>query len=204
MFIISLPSTFKVGDSTTIRVGGKPAMVTWRDQVTLVIEPDDLRPIRFVKQEGGLRHFFCGDRGGPGLDRTAVVQHLHVGLSDAELVGMMRQARRCRERGAPSVTCAISGYDEDPRELGDIPEVRAFCKRLVGLGYVAFLDVATSIRELPGFCLGLTLGAWEVWSMARNELQSGRYPLPGVVVREFKDKQLPYLKAVANDHLTRS
>ena len=39
------------------------------------------------------------------LGRTAVVQQLDVRLADEDLVGLMRQAKQCREKGAPSLTC---------------------------------------------------------------------------------------------------
>ncbi|HJT77718.1 MAG TPA: hypothetical protein VJ739_11000, partial [Gemmataceae bacterium] len=76
----------------------------------------------------------------------AFVQQLHTELTDADLIALMRQAKECRDAGSPSVTCQIAGYDEDPRELVDIPEARAFCQRLVALGYVSFLDAFTTVQ----------------------------------------------------------
>jgi hypothetical protein len=40
MFFISVPETFKVGDTTDCRINGVPQRLTWRDKNTLVIEPD--------------------------------------------------------------------------------------------------------------------------------------------------------------------
>jgi hypothetical protein len=202
MFLISLPSTFQVGDSADVRINGKPARVTWRDRKTLVIEPNDRRPVLAVKSSGGEMHILCGGPRLPGVDRTMVVQNLWVGMPDAELVGLIREAKRCRDQGAPTVTCSISGYDEDSRELGDIPEVRTLCKRLVDCGYVAFLDAATSIRGLPTFCACMSLGAWEVWRMARNEMgPSGRQSVPTAVLDDFLNRELPRLKGVAEKYL---
>jgi hypothetical protein len=74
----------------------------------------------------------------------------------------MRQAKEFWDRAGDKVTCTFDGYGDDPRDLADIPEAREFCKRLVGLGYISFLDVTTSMRGLPAFDRAITLGAWEV------------------------------------------
>jgi hypothetical protein len=67
MFIISMPKTFKVGDSTDVRVNGRAERVTWRDAKTLVIEPDDARFIlRVAPGPGDLDTFCCCDPDGTG------------------------------------------------------------------------------------------------------------------------------------------
>jgi hypothetical protein len=136
--------------------------------------------------------------------RAAVVQSLRASLTDPELVALMRQAKRARDAGSPSVTCAIAGYDEDPRELRDIPEAVELCKRLVRLGYLSFLDVATTVREFPTFNRGTSLGAWEVWRLARHEYEAGTHKVPVAALARFIDKKLAYLNTVADDHLSRS
>jgi hypothetical protein len=136
--------------------------------------------------------------------RTAVVQQLNVSLTDEDVIALMRQAKQCREQGVPLLTCCIDGFNEDPRDLGDIPEVREFCKRLVRLGYISFLDVATSIRELGNaFNGGITLGAWEVWRMARDALRVGPNEVDINEVLRFLEKDIKYLNTVADDHLSR-
>jgi hypothetical protein len=45
MFMIHLPIAVGVGDTADVRINGEPARVTWRDEETLVIEPDDARSI---------------------------------------------------------------------------------------------------------------------------------------------------------------
>jgi hypothetical protein len=62
MFIISMPKTFKVGDTVDCRINAAPARVTWRDAGTLVIEPDDPRNLISTETDGELTHFFCGDK----------------------------------------------------------------------------------------------------------------------------------------------
>jgi hypothetical protein len=63
MFIIHMPLDFKVGDTRDCRINREPARVTWRDQHTLVIEPDDARQIFSAEANDGLHCFMCGDAG---------------------------------------------------------------------------------------------------------------------------------------------
>ncbi len=61
MFFISLPLSVKIGDTADCRINSAPAKVTYRDAMTLVIEPDDVRTIIHVSDDDELRHFTCGD-----------------------------------------------------------------------------------------------------------------------------------------------
>lgn len=63
-FLISMPKTFKVGDTADCRINKKPARVTWRDKHTLVIEPDDARRIVDLRSSGDLLYFACTDADG--------------------------------------------------------------------------------------------------------------------------------------------
>lgn len=73
----------------------------------------------------------------------------------------------------------ISGFDDDPRELWEIPEAIAFMRRLYDLGFIATLEVSTrckelfskkykDIEELPGF------GALEIWMAVNNKIELGK------------------------------
>lgn len=63
MFFISMPDTFKIGDTEACRINGQPAKIKWRDADTLVILPDDTRPILAVEKAGNLISFTCGHQG---------------------------------------------------------------------------------------------------------------------------------------------
>jgi hypothetical protein len=63
MFMIHMPKTFKVGETRDCRINGEPKQVSWRDEDTLVIEPDDARTIVTRVTEGDLTCFMCGDAG---------------------------------------------------------------------------------------------------------------------------------------------
>jgi hypothetical protein len=55
---------------------------------------------------------------------------LGLDASNEALVEQMRFMRRSRTEGiAGCVACTVRGFHDDPRELQDIPEVRAFCRQ---------------------------------------------------------------------------
>jgi|RhiMethySRZTD1v2_1073278.scaffolds.fasta_scaffold256067_2 hypothetical protein len=67
MFFVSMPNTFKVGDTAERKINKEPARLTWRDANTLVIEPNAPRVIMTMTPDGELIHFTCGDAGDPRL-----------------------------------------------------------------------------------------------------------------------------------------
>jgi hypothetical protein len=70
MFHLNLPAETKIGDTVPVKINGRPASVTWRDKNTMVIEPNDTRPIFHTSIDGSLRVFFCGS----AADSKAVVE----------------------------------------------------------------------------------------------------------------------------------
>jgi hypothetical protein len=65
MFMIHMPKSFKVGDTADCRINKIPQRLTWRDEDTIVIEPDDARTIVTRMTEGELTCFICTDQGTP-------------------------------------------------------------------------------------------------------------------------------------------
>jgi hypothetical protein len=63
-FMISMPADFRVGETRDCRINKKPMQVTWRDNNTLVIEPDDAREIVFKERSDNLITFVCADADG--------------------------------------------------------------------------------------------------------------------------------------------
>lgn len=61
MFYMQVPKTMKIGDTQDCRINAEPARITWRDANTLVIEPNDARPILHTRISGDLRIFTCGN-----------------------------------------------------------------------------------------------------------------------------------------------
>ena len=74
-FVISMPSTFKVGDTAECRINREPALVTWRDKDTLVIAPDDARRIVFMRRDRDLIDFACTDADGTAPYISVPVPH---------------------------------------------------------------------------------------------------------------------------------
>jgi hypothetical protein len=65
MFFLTLPKSVKIGDTVDCKINFKTKRVTYRDEKTVVIEPDDVRSIVRVRDDGGdLQSFVCSDAGG--------------------------------------------------------------------------------------------------------------------------------------------
>jgi hypothetical protein len=104
---------------------------------------------------------------------------LYTNATDAELAKVMYKLRRHGEKRNGGGLLTISGYDADPRELWDIPEVQVFCARLWEIGFCSLL-LPSALLELVGEPVftevrpGGGMGAYEVWRMSRGECKLGR------------------------------
>ncbi len=63
---------------------------------------------------------------------------------------------------------AFGGYDDDERELYNIPEVAILCKRLVDRGFISLLWPSTLLSKKERPDLGGFFGAFEVWAISKN------------------------------------
>ena len=61
MFIMHMPESFKVGDTTACEINGESTQLTWRTPDTLVIDATDARHIVKTHIVKSLRCFICGD-----------------------------------------------------------------------------------------------------------------------------------------------
>lgn len=95
---------------------------------------------------------------------------LTLEMSNADLVEIMRSLRRIRSSGDPArIVCSIHGFDDDPRELWNIPEVQSFCRRLIDIGFISDLEFAPHWEpDLSGTPGQGGLGAVEIWLMAEG------------------------------------
>jgi hypothetical protein len=68
----------------------------------------------------------------------------------------------------------IGGYENDPRELWEIPEMKNFGSRLVRIGFISLLELSTQFKRQkdPDPMYGLTLGALEVWAISKGILSN--------------------------------
>jgi hypothetical protein len=112
-------------------------------------------------------------------DTGARLVELNPRLTNDDLADVMRQTLDYRARHGEDavVTCALGGFDDDPRPVADIPEARAFCRRLVSIGLIAVLEPTTTLVELmsgplarisKGKAGSFGLGAFELWVIAEG------------------------------------
>lgn len=107
---------------------------------------------------------------------------LHARYSNEDIIDCLRRAREIREKNPKGhIVCVLDGYNEDPRELHQIPEARALAKRAWDHGIGSFLEVTTLLEgfgPLPGKLKeagipGAFMGALELWSLAHGKMEDG-------------------------------
>jgi hypothetical protein len=104
------------------------------------------------------------------------VSELYPAMTNEDLVNVMRAMKAAREAGVQNVVCVIGGFDTDERELFQIQEARAFCRRVTNTGLISYLDAGTG---LPG-CSPETAfgwGAMEVWMCGENRIKSKSFEI---------------------------
>lgn len=95
---------------------------------------------------------------------------LPTSATDSELLAQMRAMEASRKSGVKYVALTIFGFDSDPRELWQIPEVQAFCRRLVDIGLIGLLDLALHTAEDPS--VHMYWGGLMVWACAEGLLRA--------------------------------
>jgi hypothetical protein len=100
---------------------------------------------------------------------TLHIMTLAHDATDEEIIGMMRAMKAAHEaKTVGRIVLLFHGYDDDPRELWDIPEVAVLCQRLVEMGFISYL--------YPGYVPGVddpspeALGASEVLLLAEGRM----------------------------------
>jgi len=119
---------------------------------------------------------------------TVFLANLHLSATNDDLIDMMRQMKAAREAGWDSVICSIDGFGDDPRELWQIVEVRAFCRRLVTLGFVSYLDVLAGMNPDPSTpnVIRMGFGAGEVWFISEGlDISAQMFTLTPEMIREL-------------------
>jgi hypothetical protein len=117
---------------------------------------------------------------GGSADRVALRLVVGAGDADSQLVAMMKWALDVRASGVKCIRAKIGGYEDDPREVWDIPEARRLCQRLVDLGLIAVLEVSALLAEdeklqrdrEAGKDVFVGAGALEVWMLAKGRVKS--------------------------------
>lgn len=110
---------------------------------------------------------------------------LYSDMSDEEIRDCIRESLPVAKAKQCGFCLSVGGYDDDPRELWQIPETKSFFKRLVSLGLISCLEVSTTAKELakmpglPGF------GALEVWMCATEKMGVGDNSVGEKEMKEF-------------------
>ena len=100
--------------------------------------------------------------------------------------------------------CAITGYDDDKRELYQIPEAIELFKRLCNTGFISVLHVSTLLDENHPEISRL-FGALEIWAIKEGYLDSsGNFNVNQEIFDKFTvelnksnkiaDEQMPTIK----------
>ncbi len=103
-----------------------------------------------------------------------------IALTDTNkfIAETMRKMRTLRHQPRKtSIICLVDGFDDDKRELYQIPEARALFRRLVKLGLISYLEVHVTLPHSdPALSHGL--GALEIWSMSEGIVRSQNQEIP--------------------------
>jgi hypothetical protein len=100
------------------------------------------------------------------------VAHIEATLTDSGIDNLIRATLPQVMKEQKYWVCAIAGYENDERELYEVPEVRAFCRRLVERGFIASMRPTTQFFQDDHPELKRFLGGIEVWAIAENHMDS--------------------------------
>lgn len=119
-----------------------------------------------------------------------LLMRLQIDLTDEELLSGMRAMKAARENpNVKHILCMIEGYDDDLRELYEVPEVREFCKRLERLGYISYLDLLGGMSPVatnPKFGWGIGEICLAADNRLKREFEFNRKEL----LAELKERML--------------
>jgi hypothetical protein len=106
------------------------------------------------------------------MNGNLLIMNLPVDSSDMELLVAMRVMKRSREQSAEGhIVLTIPGFDDDPANVWQNPEVQRFCHRLVELGFISFLDLSTCLPWNAAE-LHAALGGLEIWLIGEGKFRN--------------------------------
>ena len=111
---------------------------------------------------------------------------LGIDATNDDILDQMRTMKACREDGIYGhIVCTVRGFSEDMRDLFEIPEFRAFCRRVVNLDFISYLDFTTTFDSTV---LAIAKDAWsaaEVWLCGEGRLRK-QMPLTVELLAELQ------------------
>ena len=95
---------------------------------------------------------------------------IETDMTNSEIKEAIQYAVAIYNKNKKKFHISISGYDDDQRELYEIPEVVDFCKRLCDIGFIAIAQVSTTCSDLleNDYEENFGLGALEIWMFAND------------------------------------
>ena len=119
------------------------------------------------------------------MQNNVLFVDLGIDASNDDILDQMRKMKACREDGSYSnIVCTVRGFGDDKRNLFEIPEVRAFCRRVVNLGFISYLDFTTTFDSSVPAIAKDGWGAAEVWLCGEGRLRS-QMPLTKELIDEL-------------------
>jgi hypothetical protein len=120
------------------------------------------------------------------VQKNVLFVDLGIDASNDDILDQMRKMKSCREdRSYGHVVCTVRGFSDDMRNLFEIPEVRAFCRRVVNLGFISYLDFTTTFDSSVPAIAKDAWGAAEVWLCGEGRLRS-QMPLTEELLDELQ------------------
>lgn len=130
---------------------------------------------------------------------------LDINQTDEDIKGFIKTILPICKKTQAGACFSIDGYDDDKREIWQIPEAISFIKKLMKLGFMSILEISTTsptlvrkelfnTTDLPGF------GAIELWLIANDKMEDGANEIT-VEMLEFFKKDLEKSNGIAESYL---
>src|ERR1017187_6764636 len=120
------------------------------------------------------------------MQKNVLFVDLGIDASNDDILDQMRKMKSCREdRSYDHVVCTVRGFSDDKRNLFEIPEVRAFCRRVVNLGFISYLDFTTTFDSTVPSIAKDAWGAADAWLCGEGRLRS-QMPLTEELLDELR------------------
>jgi hypothetical protein len=114
-------------------------------------------------------------------DSNLVMLVVPIEITDAQLNGLIVNTTRMVLEAELPCWLIIPSFDDDPRELWEIPEVKTLCSRLVESGFISVLGILPTQSSQRGLLSGYT-----VWKMSLGEITDyGPYRITSEDMEEF-------------------
>lgn len=102
------------------------------------------------------------------MRKNTLMMLADINMSDEELQATIQKSLPVCKKNKQGFYLSVKGFDDDPREIWEIPEVLKFYRRLKNLGFLSILTTSSHIfpssqDEPAGF------GAFEIYLFATNQ-----------------------------------